>query len=85
MRPATDRFDALEALVAWVERGDAPDRIVASARARGTPGQVNADIPGDWSPQRTRPVCPYPAVARYRGSGDPASAESLVCDQSPGR
>jgi hypothetical protein len=83
--PATDRFDALEALVAWVEHGDAPDRIVASARGPSMPGQVNADVPGDWSPQRTRPLCPYPAVARYRGSGDPESAESFVCDQSPGR
>lgn len=79
--PATDRFDALDALVAWVERGEAPDRIVASARAPSTPGQVNADVPADWSPQRTRPLCPYPAVARYRGSGDPESAESFVCDQ----
>lgn len=65
--PATDRFDAFAALVDWVERGDAPERIVAKA------GQ---DAP--W-PGRTRPLCPYPQVARYAGKGDIERAESFVC------
>src|SRR6185503_13672220 len=33
--PATDQFDLLSALVAWVERGEAPDRVVAKARGAG--------------------------------------------------
>jgi len=71
--PATDRFDALQALVQWVEQGDDPDRLVASARAD------NADLPAGWSPQRTRPLCPFPLVARYRGSGSVESAASFEC------
>jgi hypothetical protein len=78
--PATDHFDALDALVAWVERGEAPERIIAAARGTGAPGPTNIDVPPDWSPERTRPLCPYPAVARYRGSGDPERADSFVCE-----
>jgi len=64
--PATDQFDALGALTTWVEQGKAPDRI--EARAGGmTP----------W-PGRTRPLCAYPAVARYQG-GDIERSESFVC------
>ncbi len=60
---ATDEFDVLEAIQAWVERDEAPDRIVASGKS----------FPGV-----TRPLCPYPKVARYEG-GDPASEKSFVC------
>ena len=60
---STDTFDMLTAIQAWVEEGVAPDRVVASGRA----------FPGV-----TRPLCPYPAVARYEG-GNPDSAESFVC------
>jgi Tannase and feruloyl esterase len=65
--PATDRYDAFNALTAWVERGVAPARILASA--------------GDQSPWpgRSRPLCPYPKTAHYRGHGDVESAESFVC------
>lgn len=76
--PSTDQFDGLSALVAWVENGTAPDRIVASARGAGNAGGVNADVPSAWSPARTRPLCPYPMVARYR-SGDPEVAASFDC------
>ena len=77
--PATDQFDALAALVAWVENGQAPDSIVASARGAGNAGGVNADVPADWNPARTRPLCPYPQVARYNGSGDMDSASNYSC------
>ena len=60
---ATDEFDMLSAIQAWVEDGRAPDRIVASGKA--FPGQ-------------TRPLCPYPQVARFEG-GDPADERSFVC------
>src|SRR5450631_638311 len=65
--PATDDFDAFTALRAWVERDQAPERIVARAGAR-TP----------W-PGRSRPLCAYPKVARYKGVGNPESADSFTC------
>lgn len=56
--PATDQFDMLSSLVAWVEKGQAPDRVIASARGAGNAGGANADLPANWSPTRTRPLCP---------------------------
>lgn len=76
--PATDQFDALSALVEWVEQGRAPDRIVAASRGPGHPGGANPDLPATWPGTRTRPLCPYPLVARYQ-SGDPESADSYAC------
>ncbi|MCX7668455.1 MAG: tannase/feruloyl esterase family alpha/beta hydrolase, partial [Anaerolineae bacterium] len=77
--PSTDQFDALAALVDWVEQGRAPDAIVATARGAGNAGGVNAEVPANWSASRTRPLCPYPKVARYNGSGDVERAESFSC------
>ena len=77
--PATDQFDALGALVNWVERGQAPTQITASARGAGNAAGANADLPNDWSPSRTRPLCPYPQVARYSGSGDMEDARNFNC------
>jgi Tannase and feruloyl esterase len=65
--PATDQFDAFAALVNWVEKGSAPDRIVAKAGPKSP-----------W-PGRTRPLCPYPRVARYVGSGRIDDAANFVC------
>ena len=62
---ATDRFEMLDAIVAWVERGEAPDRIEAT---------------GSAFPGISRPLCPYPQVARYQG-GDAAKAESFTCSE----
>ena len=62
----TDRFDALTPLVNWVEGGTAPDQIPA---ARVDNGEVT----------RTRPLCPYPQVATYTGSGSIDDASSFVC------
>jgi feruloyl esterase len=53
--PATDRFDALAAIVEWVEQGRPPQRIEARGSA------VLHD--------ETRPLCPWPQVARYSGRG----------------
>ena len=77
--PATDQFDMLTPLVAWVEKGQAPDSVTASARGPGNAAAVNADVPASWSPARSRPLCPYPQVARYNGSGDQESAASFSC------
>ena len=69
---ALDKFDALTALTEWVEKGKAPDEIVASV------DPANKDVPAAWSPNRTRPLCPWPKYARYR-SGDPENAASFEC------
>lgn len=77
--PATDQFDLLSPLVAWVEQGQAPGAVTASARGAGNAGGVNADLLAGWSAQRSRPLCPYPQVARYTGSGNVESAASFRC------
>ncbi|MDH2434999.1 tannase/feruloyl esterase family alpha/beta hydrolase [Pokkaliibacter sp. MBI-7] len=76
--PATDQFDMLDAIVAWVEQGKAPQRVIASARGQGSLSP-NTEIPADWSAQRSRPLCPYPQLARYDGKGDPEQAASFLC------
>jgi Tannase and feruloyl esterase len=70
--PSTDRFDALAAIVDWVEQGKAPDAILA------TVSPDNKEVPADWSPARTRPLCPWPKFAHYVG-GDKEKAESFAC------
>ena len=77
--PATDQFDGLTALVNWVEQGQAPDKITASARGAGNAGGVNTDVPATWAADRSRPLCPYPKVARYNGSGSIEVAASFTC------
>lgn len=77
--PATDQFDMLTPLVKWVEEGVEPQAIVASVRGAGNAGGVNAEIPANWAADRTRPLCPYPQVARYKGTGDIEKAENFVC------
>lgn len=77
--PATDQFDLLTPLVAWVEQGVAPAEVVAKARGAGNAGGANSDVPATWAADRTRPLCPYPKVARYKGSGSLEVAGSFVC------
>ncbi len=61
-----DRFDALTPLINWVEGGQAPSRIVADQEEGGVV-------------VRTRPLCPYPQVARYTEAGLRTDATSFVC------
>lgn len=77
--PAADQFDLLAPLVQWVEHGVAPQAVTATARGAGNAGGANAELPGDWSASRTRPLCAYPAVATYQGSGNPEDAASFAC------
>ncbi|MFT4241918.1 MAG: tannase/feruloyl esterase family alpha/beta hydrolase [Acidovorax sp.] len=77
--PATDQFDMLTPLVNWVEKGQAPDTVTASVRGTGNAAGVNADLPATWSATRSRPLCPYPQVARYNGTGSLESASSFSC------
>ncbi|WP_191600862.1 tannase/feruloyl esterase family alpha/beta hydrolase [Marinomonas algicola] len=76
---ATDQFDMLTPLVAWVEKGEKPQQVVASARGEGNPGGVNDELPDSWSATRTRPLCPYPSTATYNGKGDIEKATSFAC------
>jgi feruloyl esterase len=62
----TDTFDMLSALEAWAERGQAPDSIPASM-------VVESRV------VRTRPLCPYPEMATYKGSGSTDDAANFVC------
>lgn len=66
--PNDPERDVLAALDRWVETGVAPDHIIG----QGT-------VPGDSSKKLTRPLCPYPQVARYKGTGDPYDAASFEC------
>lgn len=77
--PSTDQFDMLTQLVNWVEgKSAAPDSVVANARGTGA-NVVNTEVPATWSATRSRPLCAYPKVARYKGSGDIESASSFTC------
>ena len=76
--PTADQFDAITALVNWVERGQTPERITARARGAGA-NVVNTEVPASWGAARTRPLCPYPQVAQYKGSGDMESADNFNC------
>lgn len=61
---ALDRFDMLGAVVDWVEKGAAPESVVATGTA----------FPG-----RSRPLCAYPRHAQYKGQGDPEDAKNFEC------
>lgn len=68
--PGLTDFDAFSALELWVEKGQAPDKLIAG---RVTNGVV----------ERSRPVYPYPILARYSGTGDPKVTESFVPVEPP--
>ena len=61
-------FDMVAALEQWVERGKAPDRIVASHTSNGTV-------------DRSRPLCPYPQAATYKGTGSTNDAANFECKE----
>lgn len=69
----------LTPLMNWVEKGQAPDSVTASARGTGNAGGANADLPASWWATRTRPLCAYPNVARYKGSGSIEDAAHFSC------
>ena len=61
---ALDNFDLLTAAVDWVEKGTAPESVVATGKA----------FPG-----RSRPLCAYPKYAHYKGQGDSEDAKNFEC------
>jgi feruloyl esterase len=62
----TSTFSMIDAMSAWVEQGKAPDRIEASRVRAG-------------KTDRTRPLCPYPQVAVYNGSGSTDESANFSC------
>ena len=64
-----ENFKAFEALQDWVEKGKAPEQIIFNHRESGREGKV----------YRTRPVCAYPKVSKYKGSGDINDAANFTC------
>ena len=62
-----DQADFLTTMENWREKGEAPDRIVASR----SPGLGRAEM--------TRPLCPYPQVAKYTGTGSTDDAQNFIC------
>jgi feruloyl esterase len=59
-------FDTLAAIEQWREKGQAPEKMIASHMTDGV-----AD--------RTRPLCPFPQVATYKGTGSKDQAENFSC------
>jgi feruloyl esterase len=68
--PGPNTFDAVGALDQWITKGAAPEKIIASHVSNGTV-------------DRTRPLCPYPQVARWKGTGSTDEAANFAC-VSPG-
>jgi len=64
--PGTDTFNKMAAIEQWVEKGKAPDGIVASHM---TDGKVD----------RTRPLCVFPKVAKWNGTGSTDAAANFSC------
>jgi feruloyl esterase len=59
-------FDMVSAIEQWVEQNKPPDQVIAALRANNTV-------------VRTRPLCPFPQVAEYKGSGSTDDAANFVC------
>jgi feruloyl esterase len=59
-------FDAVGAMEQWVEQKKAPEQMIAAHTSNG-------------AVDRTRPLCPYPQVARYKGSGSTDDAANFTC------
>ena len=64
--PGPSRFDMLSVLEQWVEHGVAPQQVVAAHVTNGVT-------------DRTRPLCPYPQIAAYKGSGSTDEAGNFAC------
>lgn len=74
--PADAAHNVVMALDQWVVHGVAPDRIIATGFVDGNPAKGVA---------MTRPLCPYPQEARYKGTGDTNSAASFLCKAPRGK
>jgi feruloyl esterase len=83
--PATYDFavNELSALTTWVESGTAPDRIIASNHNTSSPfpngGLFDPRVAMNFPTGGTRPLCPYPQIPKYKGSGMTNDAANFVC------
>ena len=68
--PNDAQHNVLQALVTWVKTGTPPDQITATKYTNDTPANGVA---------MTRPLCPFPQLPSYKGSGDPNDAASFTC------
>jgi hypothetical protein len=73
--PGPNVFDTVGPLVRWVEQGQAPEQIVAT--------KFNGDNPANGV-LMTRPLCPFPSFAEYRGKGSTNEAANFVCREQAG-
>jgi len=73
---ALDSFDPLGAIVNWVEAGTAPDSMTAGNSFNQTANPLSGSA---LPTSRTRPLCPYPQYAQYKGPGDSESAANFTC------
>lgn len=69
------QHDVVQAIVDWVENGVAPAKIVAT--------KYTGDVVGPANVLRTRPLCPYPQVARWNGTGSSDDAANFTCHPGP--
>ena len=73
-RPAADPQHSLQlALERWVDGGTAPSTVIAARYAQRPSADAKAEV------NMTRPLCPYPQAAAYKGAGDPNDAASFNC------
>ena len=83
--PATNSFNAnmLAAITDWVESGVAPDQIVAANTSKTSPfpsgGIFDPRVAQNFPTGGTRPLCPYPQLTRYKGSGATNDAANFAC------
>jgi hypothetical protein len=68
---ADPRHDMAAALERWVEEGIPPEEIIATRYQKGADASSGV--------LRTRPLCPYPQVARWKGSGSTDEAANFTC------
>ena len=74
--PGLNTFDTLSALENWVERRIAPETLTASHTTLPFPVNVSTSAAGDFS----RPLCLYPKVAKWTGTGSATDASRYVCE-----
>ena len=77
--PGAWQTDYVDPIVAWREQGVAPDRLVAETPEPVAMAHLAPDERVEQKQRFTRPLCPYPELAQYRGEGDPDDEGSFDC------
>ena len=74
--PGPNQFDMVTALEQWVEQGKAPDSVIATKYVNDNRSQGVV---------MTRPICAYPQVAKWTGTGSTNDAANFACVNEKGR